>query len=210
MATELPAADAQVNAQQAADAQVNAQPATEGQVAGGKQLTDADAALLKENMAMKRKLQAIEAQQTAAEKRALEEQGKHKELAQLHERKANALADRLIKAELVARMPGLIKPDLIKLCDTTGLQIGDDGSIEGIGEVVANFTAANPEYFSANHAENRPAVPGTPKPGTTAAGVGYRTYEEYEQAPRDQQIEWATKNPAAFKALADAAMRQKG
>jgi len=209
MATETPAADVQVNAQQAATAQGNAQPPAEGQAEGGK-LSNQEAALLKENMAMKRKLQAIESQQSEAEKKVLADQGKHKELAELAEKKAAGLAERLIRAELVAKMPGLIKADLIKLCDTSALRIGDDGSIEGIDDVVANFTAANPEYFGAGHADAKPVILGTPKPGTTAAGVGYRTYEEYQQAPRAEQLEWAAKNPAAFQSLAEVAMRPKG
>jgi len=208
MATETPAGAAQVTAPPSAPAPTSTQPAAEGQAAGGK-ISDEAAALLKENMSMKRKLQAIESAQADAEKKSLTEQGKHKELAELAEKKAAGLAERLIRAELVAKMPGLIKADLIKLCDTSALKIGDDGSIEGIDDVVANFTAANPEYFNGNHAA-KPVIPGTPKPGTTAAGVGYRTYEEYEQAPRAEALKWAADNPASFKALADVAMRPKG
>jgi hypothetical protein len=202
------AADAQVNGQPAAQAQENAQSAAERPAADNKTLSDTEAALLKENMAMKKRLKAIEAQQTEAERKALEDQGKHKELAELATRKAETLAQKLIQAELVAKMPGLIKADLIKLCDTSSLKIGDDGNIDGIDEVVTAFKTANPEYFGA--AAERPTVPGTPKPGSTTGAVGFKTYDEYLAAPYEERAAWAQKNPAAFKALADEAMKPKG
>jgi hypothetical protein len=195
-----------VTAQPPATAQANAQSGAEGHAPDGK-LSDESAALLKENMAMKKKLKAIETAQADAEQKALADQGKHKELAELATKKANTLAQKLIQAELVAKLPGLIKPDLIKLCDASSLQISDDGSIEGINELAEAFRTANPEYF---HADSKPVVPGVPKPGNTAGATGPRTYDDYEKLPRSEQIEWATKNPQAFRALADAAMQRKG
>jgi len=202
------AADAQVNGQPAAQAQENAQSAAERPAADNKPLSDAEAALLKENMAMKKRLKAIEAQQSEAERKALEDQGKHKELAELATRKAETLAQKLIQAELLSKLPGLIKKDLIKLCDTSTVKVGADGTIEGLDDIAEAFKTANPEYFGAH--DTKPTVPGTPKPGSTTGAVGFKTYDEYLAAPYEERAAWAQKNPAAFKALADEAMKPKG
>lgn len=207
MATETTAAgDAQVNAQNPATAQGNAQSDAEKQAQDGK-LSDADAALLKENMAMKRKLKAIETAQAEAEQRTLAEQGKWKELAEHKDKKLSALEKELIKEKLVSALPGLIKPDLIKLCDASSLKIADDGSVEGLSDVVEAFRSANPEYF---HADSKPVIPGVPKPGNTTATPGPRTYEDYRKMPENERVKWASENPQAHQALADAALQRKG
>lgn len=200
------AAAAQVTAQAATIAQVNAQPNAEKQAEGGK-LSDSEAALLKENMAMKRKLQAIESQQADSDKKVLLEQGKYKELAELNERKSAGLAERLIRAELAANLPGLLKPDLLKLCDTSTLQVLPDGSVEGVAAIAEAFRTANPEYFST--VDVKPVVPGTPRPGVISGATGYLTYDDYEKAPRAEALKWAAQNPDSFRKLADTAINQK-
>lgn len=192
------AANAQENAANAATTQETASTATEGQGAAGKP-TEAEAKLLKEVMQLKKQLKVYEAQKDEADKKALTEQGKFKELAERESAKAQSLAQRAIKAELALLLPGLIKPDLIKLVDTTALKIADDGSIEGIEEVAAAFKAANPEYFR----EAAPQVPGTPKPGVATSGAP-ASFQDWEKMPADQRMAWASKNPTAFERLCDA------
>lgn len=191
------AANAQENAANAAPTQENASPATEGQAAAGKP-TEAEAKLLKEVMALKKQLKTYESGKEAAEKQALTEQGKFKELAEKESARAQSLAQRAIKAELALHLPGLIKPDLIKLVDTTALKISDDGSIEGIEDIAAAFKAANPEYFR----DAAPQVPGTPKPGVAAPGAP-ASFADWEKLPADQRMAWASKNPTAFARLCD-------
>jgi len=193
------AANAQENAANATTTQANASAQAEGQASAGKP-TDAEAKLIKEVMQLKKQLKGYETQQSDAEAKALAEQGKYKELADKHAAKADALAQRAIRAELIAHLPGLIKPDLVKLVDVSALKIGDDGSIDGIEDIAATFKQANPEYFAT--ATTATQVPGTPKPATTAAG-GPATFQEWEALPAQQRAEWASKYPDAFKRLCD-------
>ena len=200
------AAAAQVNAQAATLAQVNAQPDAKEPAAGGK-LSDSEAALLKENMAMKRKLQAIESQQADNEKKALADQGKFKEVAELEQKKSQGLAKRLIDAQLAACLPGLINPELLKLCDTSALVVADDGSVEGVAAIAEAFRLAKPEYFST--ADSKPVVPGVPRPGAIVGSTGYLTYDDYEKAPRAEALKWAQQNPDSFRKLADTAINKQ-
>jgi len=193
------AADAQENAAKAASTQENASSATEGQGAAGKP-TDAEAKLLKEVMALKKQVKAYESNKEEADKKALAEQGKYKELADINAAKAEALAQRAIKAELLNHLPGLIKQDLVKLVDTSSLKISDDGSIEGIEEVAAAFRTANPEYFNAS--SNPPQVPGTPKPGAATTGAP-ASFADWEKLPEEARMAWAKKNPEAFTRLCE-------
>jgi hypothetical protein len=192
------AANAQENAANAATTQENASTATEGQDAAGKP-TEAEAKLLKEVMTLKKQLKTYESGKEAAEKQALAEQGKFKELAEKEAARAQSLAQRAIKAELALHLPGLIKPDLIKLVDTAALKISDDGSIEGIEDVAAAFKAANPEYFR----DAAPQVPGTPKPGAATPGAP-ASFQDWEKMPTEQRMAWAAKNPTAFERLCNA------
>ena len=206
MTTGETVAPAQVTAPGATPAQVTAQPNGEKLPEGGK-LSDSEAALLKENMAMKRKLQAIETQQAESEKKTLLEQGKYKELADLEQRKSAGLAERLIRAELAANLPGLINPELLKLCDTSSLKVADDGSVEGVAAIAEAFRTAKPEYF--NSADTKPIVPGTPRPGAITGAVGYQTWDDYLKAPINERTEWARKNQSALDLLAKQAMQPK-
>ena len=192
------AADAQENAAKAASTQENASSAAEGQGAAGKP-TDAEAKLLKEVMALKKQVKAYESNKEEADKKALAEQGKYKELADLNAAKADALAQRAIKAELVLHLPGLIKPDLVKLVDTSSLKISDDGSIEGIEDIAAAFKTANPEYFGTS---TPPQGPGTPKPGAATTGAP-ASFVDWEKLPEEARMTWAKKNPEAFSRLCE-------
>ena len=200
-AENTPASGAQANAAPGTPPQGKAATPPEGQGEDGKP-TDAEAKLLKENMQLKKLLKGIESKQEEADKAALTEQGKFKELHAKAEAKASSLAQRAIKAELALHLPGLIKPDLLKLVDTGSLKIGDDGSIDGIEEVAAAFKAANPEYFR-DAAGAPPAVPGTPKPGAASIGAP-ATLADWEKLPETSRMAWAEKNPVAFAALCEA------
>lgn len=206
MSAENQPAPGQATDPNAATAQGNA-PAEGKGTPDANKISDDAAALLKENMAMKRKLKAIDDAAAEAQKKSLEDQGKFKDLAELADKKAKSFSDRLIQSELLRKMPDLIDSELIKLFDTSALKIADDGNIEGLEEAVTAFRASKPSFFSAT--DSKPVVPGTPKPGSPSNSVGFATYADYEKASRADQLAWAKKNPDAFKALANAAMQPK-
>lgn len=168
-------------------------------------LTDSEAKLLKENMAMKKKLEAIESANTKAEENRLKEQGEFKTLAEKNASKAEAAINRLKYAELKAAAihAGILDPDFVRLADVSGVTVSDDGSVEGVEEVIADLKSKKPSWFTA---AGNPPVPKTPIPGkpSTAGATGPATFLDWEKMPIPERTEWASKHPAEFAGLCGA------
>ena len=200
------ATGAQETAKPAASTRETGSSATEGKGAEGKP-TDAEAALLKENMSMKSELKKLKAAQEKAEQDKLAEGGKFKELHEKAQGDLKAMQARLIQAEVkaIAVREGIADLDFVRLADLAGVSIEDDGSVSGAAEAIAALKAAKPILFGVTTTTHQ--VPGTAKPGKVGTAGGFSTLEDWEAAPSAQRTEWAEKHPEAFIALCE---RRKG
>ena len=119
--------------------------------------------------AKKRRLKA-----EADDKKALEEQGKFKELAGKHEANAKAAQDALAQRSLnwairfAAMKAGAIDPDdVAKLLDRSALALGEDGeTVTGMDEAIKALAEKKPHLFKGgSEAEpEKPAPKADPKP----------------------------------------------
>lgn len=183
-----------------------AQPGQETAPSDGKgKPTDAEFALIKENVTLKKRAQALEKAQADAEEKRLKDQGEYKTLAEKAEARATAAQQKLKLAILknTAAAAGLIDPDLVAIADLSGVTIEDDGTVTGAAEAIEAFRTAKPHLFQGAVAPGpRPTT--TPKPtgGPGAAGPG--TFMEWEAMPAADRNAWAAKNISSFNALCDA------
>jgi hypothetical protein len=180
-------------------------PQETGAAGGERKPTDAEAALLKENMAYKKRLQALEKAQTDAEEKRLAAQGEFKTLAEKADARAKAAQDKLKLAILknTAAAAGLIDPDLIAIADLSGVTIEDDGTVTGAAEAIEAFRAAKPAFFGvpAANGAHRPTT--TPKPTGSTGTAGPGTFLEWEQMPAADRMSWADKHPQEFARLCE-------
>lgn len=181
-------------------------PKGQGNEPGGSKgtLSDKEAELLKENMAFKKKLKALEDAQAAADDARLKEQGKFKELAEKSEARAKAAHDKLRNkaVELVAIRAGIVDPDAVKLADLSGVTLDDDGNVSGAAEAVEALKASKPYLFGAQAMTPQGQKPTTtPKPNGANSGGSPVTFGDWEQMPAKDRYEWAAKNPQAYEAL---------
>lgn len=206
MATTEQAGTVQENAG-TAKPQENADGTREGTATEHKTtMTDEAAALLKENMQYKKKLKSLQEQIEKASTAEAEEKGKYKELYEREKASKSELQQRLIRAELVSRLPGLLKPNLIQLVDLSEIQFDDDGQLVGVEEVAKAFMESNPEFFRTGDSAAQVNVPATPKPGKpSSSGASPASFDELMKLPGDQSMQWILKNPEAYKKLCDAA-----
>jgi hypothetical protein len=172
-----------------------------GHDGGERKPTDAEAALLKENMAFKKKLQAIEKAQAEAEEKRLKDQGEFKTIAEQAQAKAKAAQEKLKLAILknTAAAAGLIDPDLVAIADLSAVGIDDDGVVTGAAEAIEAFRAAKPHLFGQQSTAPRPTT--TPKPNGTTATPGPTSFSEWEAMPAPHRTAWAEKNAEAFARL---------
>jgi hypothetical protein len=195
--------------EKAANAQETEQSGKPGETPGadGKKTTisDSEAALLKENMAFKKKLKALEEAQAKAEEDKLKEKGEFQTLAAREKERAEKLESslKLARLEMLAVKAGIVDPDLLKLADLSKVSF-EDGKIIGAEEAIEELKAAKPYAFSTGHTEQKPT--NLPKPnGTTSTVTGPATFGEWEKLPDADRYGWAAKNPEAFKALCERA-----
>lgn len=194
------------NAGKAQETEQNGKPG-ENPGADGKKTTmsDSEAALLKENMAFKKKLKALEEAQTKAEEDKLKEKGEFQTLAAREKERAEKLEAslKLARLEMLAVKAGIVDPDLLKLADLSKVSF-EDGKITGAEEVIEELKAAKPYAFTTGHVEQKPT--NLPKPnGTTSTVTGPATFAEWEKLPDADRYGWADKNPEAFKTLCERA-----
>lgn len=199
--------------EQAGETQPDAPKAGETQPTGGeRKTTDSEAALLKENMAFKKKLKALEDAQAAADDARLKEQGKFKELAEKAEARAKAAQDAIKRArvEVFAARAGINDPDDIpqKLIDS--LEVDDAGTVTGAAEAIEALKTAKPYLFGSTTTTPGAKPTTTPKPtGSTTGSGGPSTFDEWMKMPTVDRYAWAEKNSTAYHALCDAAKAQK-
>jgi hypothetical protein len=101
------------------------------------------------------KLEKLEKDRKDAEDKALQEQGKHKELAEKYKAEAESLkktygAQRIdFELKFEAQKAGIIDAgDAVRLCDRTGLKLSDDfATVEGAKEAVEALAKAKPYLF---------------------------------------------------------------
>ena len=189
-------------------AQVTGAPDSQKTEPGKKEFTsDEAAALLKENVAMKRKFKA----QEEAEAKAREEDAKAKgEFQKLHEaaqKKLSAINSRLIASEIkaLAVHEGILDPDFCMLINNSSVSIDDEGNVTGAKEAVAQLKASKPTLFGKGLQE----VPGVATPKAVAPAGSYKTWDDYAKAPEAERQVWAAKHPAAFQKLAEEAKNPK-
>jgi hypothetical protein len=191
----------QENGKGSASGQENGQADGKGKSDGGK-LTDSEAQLLKENMALKGELKKFKSAQEKAEADRLKESGQFKELHEKAQAKLAQRDQRLVQAELkaLAVKEGIGDLDYLKLADVSGVTIDEDGNVTGAAEAISQLKASKPALFQA-----APQIPGTPKPGSTGGQTGPATFDEYLKMPLEARAAFQAKHPSAYKALVDKA-----
>jgi len=170
-------------------------------------LTDAEAALLKENMALKKKLKAKEDSDATAEENRLKEQGNFKSLAEKAEAKAKAAQDKLKLAVVKAKATklGIIDEDLVSLIDLKTVTISEDGEVTGATEAIEALKASKPNFFITPSDSKQTT---TPKPNGSQTATGApASFADWEKMPEVDRYAWAEKNPAAYQALCEGAKR---
>ena len=118
------------------------------------------------------KLEEFEKGQKAAADKALEEQGKFKELAEKHKAEAKATIDALKTTRLTfalqmeaVKAGALDVSDVVRLADLTALKLADDGeTVEGAAELVEALKKSKPYLFKPV-ADPEPKPPVPPKGG---------------------------------------------
>lgn len=118
------------------------------------------------------KLKKLEAERESQQAKALEEQGKYKELYEKEktEREAQTKShnDFLVETEMrrVATQLGMIDQDLIKLIGREGITI-ENGQVQGVEDVIKEFQKNKPALFKSDEVET-PKVPNVSqsRPGT--------------------------------------------
>jgi hypothetical protein len=101
------------------------------------------------------KLEKLEKDRKDADDKALQEQGKFKELAEKHKKEADDIkakfsAQRLdFELKFEAQAAGIIDAgDAVRLCDKAGLKLSDDfATVEGAKEAVESLKKAKPYLF---------------------------------------------------------------
>lgn len=192
----------------AAGAQENEQGGKPGETPGadGKKptMSDQEAALLKENMAFKKKLKALEEAQAKAEEDKLKQNGEYQTLAAREKERADKLESSLkfAKLEALAIKEGIIDTDLLKLADMGKITF-EDGKITGAEEIIAELKASKPYAFGTQQATKPNNLP---KPNGQHASTGApATFADWDKMPTVDKYEWASKHPSEFQALCEAA-----
>jgi len=193
----------------AAGAQENEQGGKPGETPGadGKKTTmsDNEAALLKENMAFKKKLKSLEEAQAKAEEDKLKEKGEFQTLAAREKERADKLESslKLSRLEMLAVKEGIIDTDLLKLADISKISF-EDGKIIGAEDIIAELKTSKPYAFGQPQTATKPS--NLPKPnGQNAGNTGPANFSDWDKMPATDKYEWASKHTDQFKALCDSA-----
>ena len=103
---------------------------------------------------LRKKLEAFESAKTDAEKKALEDQGKFKELADLSAATLKTVTEKfklravLSALTIEAIKAGITDPDLVKLIDLSAAEVDDDFGVKNAAEIVVAFKEAKPDFFA--------------------------------------------------------------
>jgi hypothetical protein len=137
---------------------------------------NAVAALLKakrdanaEATAYRFKLDALDKKKQDDEKKALEDQGKFKDLAEKEKGEKTELmkkfSERAVLSELrtEALKAGILDTDAVILADKSGIKVDENFGISGAAEAIAALKKSKPFLFKAADESTTPA-PGTPNP----------------------------------------------
>lgn len=124
-----------------------------------------------------KKADDLEKAQSEAEKKALEEQGKWKELAEKREQEANAAKqqakDLALKNTIQAEAAKLGIVDVeaaAVLIDKTGVTVADDGTVTGAAEALTKLLEAKP-YLKGTPQQQPVGSPSNPNPTQTEGGA---------------------------------------
>lgn len=125
-----------------------------------------------------RQADKLEKERSDAEKKALEEQGKHKELAEKVQAENQDLKQKLeaqaVKNAILAEASKLGIVDVeaaAVLLDRSNIKVGEDGTTEGVKEALEVLLEAKP-YLKGNPSTTNPVgSPSNPNPNQTEAGT---------------------------------------
>jgi hypothetical protein len=109
---------------------------------------------------------------------------------------AKAMRDKYALAELKAQAvaAGLADIDCIKMMDTTSLEVGEDGNVKGVSEIITAFKTAKPHLFGDEKKSSSSTNAGTP------AGVVVKKPNAFSipAEDRDVALKNAMSNPSQF------------
>lgn len=123
---------------------------------GIKKLLDTKRAANAEAAKYRKKLEQIQSAQDAADKKALEEQGKFKELADKAESEKTAVVEKFtrrskfIGLKIEAIKQGIIDPDVIEIIPLSDVEIDDDFNVINAAEIITDFKSKKPHFFKAD------------------------------------------------------------
>lgn len=126
-----------------------------------------------------KKFDDAEAARTAAENKALEDQGKFKELSEKQAAENAALKQQLQDNQVSSALTGKLIPlgviDLegaLKLIDRSKVTVGDDGAITGLDEAVEALKTGKAYLFNAEGGSSANKNVGTPSNPGNGGGTG--------------------------------------
>jgi hypothetical protein len=156
-------------------------------------LLDAKKSANAEAKKYRQEVEKAQLRETESQKKALEEQGKYKELYENAEKeKADLLAkisQQLLdfKVNEAAAAEGILKKEYLKLLDVSSLKRDEAGNPVGLKELIQDFKKSNPELFK----NDAPPVSTPTSRATFAGGSSTSLIENARKSPTVQNIAMA-------------------
>lgn len=164
---------------------------------------DEAAALLKETMAMKKKLKSLE----DAEAKKIEDQkkasGEHQALYESEKLRSQKLENELKTSalKLAAKQAGLEDLDYLALVDMSKVTYDESFTPQGLTEAIADLRLRKPALFVGS----APVIPKTTIPTNVGSVSGPGTWEEYLKMSLPDRVSFQTKHMGAYEALVNKA-----